>query len=87
MILEHEKDARIVVLADDEGLENPMTRDASGVWTESIDAAPEILEHYVQIRDKRQRDALLKAARAAYDGIHNCTPKQQSLNKSYHQGR
>lgn len=70
MILEHERGGRVVVLADDKGLESPMVRDAAGDWTESIDAAPEILDHYVQVRDKGKQNTLLKAAFVAYSKIH-----------------
>jgi hypothetical protein len=70
MILEHETVEKVIVLADDKGLKSPMTRDAEGKWVESMDAAPNILDNYVQIRDKDRQNILLQDALAAYNKIH-----------------
>ena len=74
LILQHETDGEILVLADDAGLEGPMVRDVAGTWKEAMVTVPDIMENYLEVRDEQARADLLQQAKDAYNELHNRTP-------------
>lgn len=79
LVLKHETDETILVLADDQGLDSPMMRDEQGAWLARTVSGAVLLDEYVQVLDHAQRAQLLKQALAAQKKVVQLQKAQENI--------
>lgn len=79
LVLKHETDETILILADDQGLSSPMMRDEQGAWLSRTVSGAVLLDEYVQVLDQALRAQILKQALTAQKKVAQLQKAQDNI--------